>query len=58
MKSADTNAPVKESKPTYVENQEGCAFASRCPYTKEQCFNKKPEFRQLKPGHKLRCFVK
>jgi oligopeptide/dipeptide ABC transporter ATP-binding protein len=57
-KSAEANAPVKESKPTYVENQEGCAFASRCPYAKEQCFSKKPEFREIKAGHKLRCFVK
>ncbi|MDR0311971.1 MAG: ABC transporter ATP-binding protein [Treponema sp.] len=58
MKAAETGGTVKESKPTYVENQEGCVFSSRCPYAKEQCFNKKPEFRQIKPGHKLRCFVK
>jgi oligopeptide/dipeptide ABC transporter ATP-binding protein len=59
MKSAESNNPVRESaKPVYAINEEGCSFASRCPYAKEQCFSKKPEFREIKPGHKLRCFVK
>jgi oligopeptide/dipeptide ABC transporter ATP-binding protein len=58
-KSAVSGAPAKEkAKPTYAVNDEGCAFANRCPYAKEQCFNNKPEFREIKAGHKLRCFVK
>jgi oligopeptide/dipeptide ABC transporter ATP-binding protein len=60
MKSPEAGGTVKENsvKPIYAVNQEGCAFANRCPYADEQCFSKKPEFREIKAGHKLRCFKK
>lgn len=33
-----------------------CRFASRCPYATEECRNKEPELREMRPGHFLRCF--
>ena len=34
----------------------GCAFAARCPLADERCKKEKPGWRELSPGHRVRCF--
>jgi oligopeptide/dipeptide ABC transporter ATP-binding protein len=33
-----------------------CAFAKRCKYATEECFNKRPEAEEIEPGHLCACF--
>ena len=35
----------------------GCRFASRCQYAWELCRQQPPEWRQVAPGHRLRCHL-
>ena len=41
---------------TALEEISGCSFAGRCPKATERCRQEKPELREIKDGHKLRCF--
>lgn len=34
----------------------GCVFAARCPLADERCKKEKPGWRELSPGHRVRCF--
>ncbi len=34
---------------------ECCHFAARCPYATEECFQRSPELREVKPGHFVAC---
>jgi oligopeptide/dipeptide ABC transporter ATP-binding protein len=58
------SAPQQEAKilpavspgPSIILNAtEGCAFASRCPYAKDDCFREKPEIKEAGDGHFVRC---
>jgi oligopeptide transport system ATP-binding protein len=33
----------------------GCAFATRCPYARERCWNEPPELREVAPGQNAAC---
>jgi peptide/nickel transport system ATP-binding protein len=35
----------------------GCRFAPRCLYTKAECLNCQPEFKELEPGHFVACHL-
>jgi peptide/nickel transport system ATP-binding protein len=35
----------------------GCRFASRCPFVKSVCTEKDPVMREVKPGHKVACWI-
>lgn len=41
--------------PSPVNLPEGCSFCSRCPYADEECRKKKPQLRELEPGHLAAC---
>lgn len=41
--------------PSPVNLPEGCNFCNRCPYAGEECRKKKPELRQIEPGHLVAC---
>lgn len=41
--------------PIRTDNFEGCVFASRCPFSTEQCYKEAPEFREVNKGHKVAC---
>ena len=53
--AAEKPAAQGEVKSVIKENQ-GCSFASRCPYAKEQCFSEKPELKETDTGHLVRCW--
>ena len=35
----------------------GCRFAPRCPYVKAVCTEKDPVLKEVKPGHKVACWL-
>ena len=36
---------------------EGCAFVGRCPVAEARCLAVRPEFREVSPGHRVRCHL-
>lgn len=41
---------------TVLENPKGCPFAHRCPKAGEQCKTSMPQWKEVAPGHRVRCF--
>ena len=46
---------LKGDVPSPVNLPEGCPFAGRCPYAREECFAKKPELKEVERGHLAAC---
>ncbi len=34
-----------------------CAFADRCPHVLDRCLQERPEWREIGPGHRIRCHL-
>lgn len=43
--------------PSPLNPPKGCVFCSRCPKAKSLCFEKKPQEKEIGPGHKVRCHL-
>ena len=43
--------------PQPIDPPEGCPFASRCRFCQSVCTQKRPEMREIAPGHFLACHV-
>lgn len=54
----DTNLqPIPGSVPDLVNPPVGCRYASRCPYVMDVCKTKEPELIEVKPKHKVACYL-
>jgi len=47
--------PIPGRVPSPANLPPGCIFEPRCDYARERCRLKKPELRQMEPGHWARC---
>ena len=43
--------------PSLAELPQGCAFNPRCPKVMDICRKETPELKEVKPGHKVRCWL-
>lgn len=44
--------------PSPLDSPTGCPFVSRCPIVKTRCHQARPELKELKSSHHVRCFLK
>ena len=54
--AASGNRALAQAGRTAAQTEEGCAFASRCKYAEDRCFNEKPELRTVDEKHFVRCW--
>ncbi|MCP4650086.1 MAG: ABC transporter ATP-binding protein [PVC group bacterium] len=53
----DKNKYIKKDKEdTGHDLSLGCPFANKCLQVQPQCWNSKPELREIAPGHRVSCF--
>ena len=43
--------------PFLLEPPEGCRFAPRCKFAREDCTQATPPLREISPGHKVACVL-
>jgi len=62
---ADPDLAAKSSRivlqgdvPQPIDPPDGCPFASRCRYCERVCTERRPEMREIAPGHFLACHIK
>lgn len=46
---------LKNETPSPLNIPSGCRFHTRCPVARPECSEKKPEYRELSPGHFIYC---
>lgn len=55
----ETLAVIPGSVPNLINLPQGCKFAPRCPYVKEEiCTSKTPDLREIASGHRARCYMR
>ncbi len=55
----ETLAVIPGSVPNLIHLPQGCKFAPRCPYVKEEiCTVETPELREVAPNHSARCYMR
>ncbi len=52
---ADRTKGDAKDRGDIIRGEDFCIFAPRCPKRKEICMQVKPEFRELRPGHFVKC---
>jgi oligopeptide/dipeptide ABC transporter ATP-binding protein len=55
QKSAGRMPVIEGRLPDPTKPEQGCAFASRCPYVQDKCKSVHPELQQAENGHRYRC---
>ena len=46
---------IPGSVPHPLDLPKGCKFCTRCKYATEKCREEEPEYREIAPGHMIRC---
>jgi peptide/nickel transport system ATP-binding protein len=49
--------PIPGSVPDLVNPPVGCRYASRCPFVMDKCRTEPPPLIEVKPNHKVACFL-
>lgn len=49
--------PIEGTPPDMTDPPKGCPFAARCPYARNICAVKQPEYVQVKEGHRSMCWL-
>ena len=49
--------PIQGIPPDLIDTPLGCPFQPRCPYGVEDSLHKNPPLREVKPGHRVACWV-
>jgi oligopeptide transport system ATP-binding protein len=49
--------PIKGSPPSLIFLPEGCNFAPRCPFVKDECHTVDPKLEEKRPGHSAACIL-
>lgn len=49
--------PIEGTPPDMTDPPKGCPFAARCPYARNICDVKQPEYVQVKEGHRSMCWL-
>ncbi|MGX8794938.1 ABC transporter ATP-binding protein [Fusibacter sp. JL298sf-3] len=47
---------IPGSVPHPLDLPKGCKFAPRCKYATDKCEHEEPAFKEVEPGHEIRCF--
>jgi oligopeptide transport system ATP-binding protein len=56
-KPGDELASIEGLPPDLLEEPEGCAFAPRCDFVKDYCWNHVPPLLSVEPDHEVACWV-
>jgi peptide/nickel transport system ATP-binding protein len=48
---------VQGEPPSPINPPSGCRFHPRCPYAKEICREKEPEFKEIEKNHQVACWL-
>lgn len=57
VKKGDKLTCIPGMVPTLNNKPKGCAFSPRCTKCMDICKEKMPELKQIKPNHKVRCWL-
>ena len=49
--------PIEGELPSPLNTPKGCRFCTRCPHATDRCMTECPEFREVRPGHFVRCHL-
>ena len=55
--SVTERAGLEGDIPSPIDPPSGCRFHTRCPKRMARCSQQEPELREIKPGHRVACFL-
>ncbi|MDA0231759.1 MAG: ATP-binding cassette domain-containing protein [Proteobacteria bacterium] len=55
--SVTERAGLEGDIPSPIDPPSGCRFHTRCPKRMARCSQQEPELREVKPGHRVACFL-
>jgi oligopeptide transport system ATP-binding protein len=53
----ETLEVIEGLPPDLVDLPRGCPFAARCDFAMDKCWEENPPLEEIKPGHKIACWV-
>lgn len=54
---ANKKVEARGEIPTVINPKPGCRFANRCPHVMDVCRSTTPQLIEVKPGHRVRCYL-